>query len=314
MAVDRSHPDPNFDAATIPGGFRAAFADALAEVGMTVKQWQGINVTCNNAQGEERTLSLGNVYRRAQNADRAEWPAIIAEFVQHVTQATQDDALPDSLDQAADQVMVRIGQPFPKNMAVHTPWHRQLGKTGLIVNMVIDHPKYMAYVTTALVEQSGRGEDEWLQAAKANLLAKTPEDYLEPINDEIDIRIGCHGDAYDAARALILDELMPDRTEYGFFVAVPTRDLLVVQPVTNDSLVHVHALKRFASDHHASKPYPISDEVYWVRRGEWFPFPIVITNDSIQVTPPDEFVSEVLSRLSPEQLADEEAGEGEMPA
>lgn len=313
MAANRSDPDLNIDASKIPGGFRAAFARALADVGLTVKHWQGINVICCDSAGEERTLSLANVYRHAQNADRAAWPAIIAEFVQHVTEATQQAVLPENLTDVAGKVLVRVGQPFPKSMAANTPWHRQLGKTGLIVNMVIDHPKYMAYVTTALVENSGRGADDWLQSARANLLAQTPAGYLEPVSEEVDIRIGSEGDAYDAARALILDELLPGKGEFGFFVAVPTRDLLLVQPVAADSLIHVHALKRFAVDHHGSKPYPISDEVYWVRRGEWFHFPIDIRNDSIQVTPPCEFVEEVLGRISPEQLEDQELDD-DMPA
>jgi hypothetical protein len=299
MAGNRSDPDTNIDSVRIPGGFRAAFVAALAEVGLTVRHWQGVNVVCHDGDGDERTLSLGNVYRRAQNSDRSEWPTIIREFVQHVTQATKEGALPENLDDAASQVMVRIGQPFPKSMGDQTPWHLHLGKTGLIVNMVIDHPKFMAYVTNSLLEKSSRGADEWLAAAKANLLAQTPDDYLEPINDDVDLRIGCHGDAYDAARSLIVDELLPDLAEYGFFVAVPTRDVLIVQPVTAESLVHVHALKRFAVDNHGSKPYPISDEVYWVRRGEWFTFPINITKESIEVTPPSEFVEEVLRKISP---------------
>jgi hypothetical protein len=314
MAVDRSHPDPNLDAAKIPGSFRTAFAAALADVGLTVKQWQGINVTCTDANGEERSLSLGNIYRRAQNADRADWPAIITEFVQSVTEATEQEVLPENLDDVADQVMVRVGQPFPKGMADDMPWHRQLGQTGLIVNMVIDHPKHMAYVTTSLVEKSRRGIDEWLESARSNLLAQTPAGYLESINDEVDIRIGCKGDAYDAARALILDELVPNMTKYGFFVAVPSRDLLVVQPVTAKALIHVHALKRFAADHYEKQPYPISDEVYWIRRGEWVRFPIEITKDSIRVMPPDEFVEEVMNRMSPEELPGDESDDGGMPA
>src|SRR5262245_33952 len=299
MAADRSDPDSSIDLTRIPGGFRAAFVAALSEVGLTVKKWQGISVICTDSGGEERSLSLHNIYRRAQHADRSEWPTMIREFVQHVTLATKAGSLPESLDEAVRQLLVRIGQPFAKSMGDQTPWYRRLGDTGLIVNMVIDHPKFMAYVTNSLIEKSGRDADHWLAIGKANLRAQTPDDYLEPINDEIDIRIGCVGDAYDAARCLIVEDLLPDLGQYGFLVAVPARDVVVVQPVTPDSLVHVHALKRFATDNYVDKPYPISEDVYWVRKGEWFAFPVAISNDSITVTPPQTFCEEVLAHLSP---------------
>src|SRR5258706_6056863 len=114
MAADRSDPDSDVETTHIPGGFRAAFAAALGNVGLKVKQWQGPNVVCLDGEGDERVLSLGNVYRRAQNADRADWPAIIREFVQQITLATREGSLPEKLDAASEQVLVRIGQPFPK--------------------------------------------------------------------------------------------------------------------------------------------------------------------------------------------------------
>ena len=217
--------------------------------------------------------------------------------------------MPEDLNNAASQVLPRVGQPFPKNMGENIPWHRSLGDSGLIANMVIDHPHFMAYVAAPLVEKSGRTGDQWLEDAKKNLLQQTPADYLSRITDEVDIRIGCCGDAYDAARALIVDEMLPDDSEFGFFVAVPARDVVVVMPVTPATLVHVHVLRRFAEDNFASKPYPISNEVFWVRRGEWFRFPIAITKESVQVTPPDEFVDEVLKRF-PDEPGDAETPPG----
>src|SRR5262249_53224196 len=99
--------------------------------------------------------------------------------------------------------------------------------------------------------------------------------------------------------SLIVDELLPEVGRYGFFVAVPARGVGVGQPVTPDALVHVHALKRFAPDKYADKPYPISAEVYWGRKSEWFGFPVAVSNDSITVTPPQTFCEEVLAHLSP---------------
>ena len=69
MAADRSDPDPNIDSPRIPGGFRAAFVAALAEVGLTVKKWQGINVICTGSDGEERSLSLQTFIAGPKNTE-----------------------------------------------------------------------------------------------------------------------------------------------------------------------------------------------------------------------------------------------------
>src|SRR5260221_12247753 len=104
MPRDRTDPDPDQIQMPIPGGFRAAFTAALREVGLTVRQWQGASVICLNGDGEERTLSLNNVYRRAQNAPRENWPDIIQEFVQNMSAATDQARLPERLEEAADQI------------------------------------------------------------------------------------------------------------------------------------------------------------------------------------------------------------------
>lgn len=298
MPTDRNDPDSAHESTRIPGGFRAAFTSAVMEAGFTVKQWQGSSVICTDSDGEDRTLSLSNVYRRCQNAPREDWSGIIEEFVRHMAAATKDGALPESLNDAIDQLLPRVGLPFPKNLGDGVPWHKPLGDTGLVITLVIDHPNFMSYIGNSLISESGRSAEEWLEIANRNLLRQTSADYLTSVGEEIGILLGCSNDAYDAARSLVLDELLPESTRLGFFVAVPTRDVLVVLPVDAQNLIHVHVLKRFAEDNCKSRPYPISDEVFWVRGGEWHKFPVRIVKDTIQVTPPEAFM-EVLEELNP---------------
>src|SRR5205814_1397199 len=126
------------------------------------------------------------------------------------------------------------------------------------------------------------------------------------VSEETGIRVISTEDSYDAPRALILETLIPESEATGCFVAPVSREQVVVLPVNMESLVHVHVLKRLANDNFPKVPYPISDEVYWVRKGEWRLFPIEITEEGITVRPPEEFI-EVLNTLSPS----EEGGEGE---
>ena len=54
---------------------------------------------------------------------------------------------------------------------------------------------------------------------------------VERVSDELDIHVGHCGDGYDAARALLVEDLLPD-SPAGFWVAVPSREELVVWPVS----------------------------------------------------------------------------------
>lgn len=309
MTRDRTDPDHEHAEPRIPGGFRAAFSTAIVEAGFSVKEWQGTSLICLDGKGEERTLSLGNVYKRCQNAPRADWGGIIGEFVKHMASATREAAMPDRLEDAVDNLFIRIGMPFPKSLGEGVPWNRPVGDTGLVMNLVVDHPHFVSYVATKLIEESGQDADHWVDIARENLRKRTPPDYLAPVEEGGGIMLGCCNDAYDAARALILDQIAPDESGFGWFVAVPTRDVMIVLPVNGETLVNIHVLKRFAVDNCKSRPYPISDEVYWVMGRRWHRFDVTVTDEAVQVTPPPEFLP-ILLQINPE------VGEGdeEMPA
>ena len=106
------------------------------------------------------------------------------------------------------------------------------------------------------------------------------------------------GDAYDSSRALLLDTLVPTGAADGFFVGLPSRDQLLVLPVTGPSLNFIHILKVLVDKSFKNLPYPISNQVFWVRAGVWRPFPIEIKGNRVTIAPPDEF-NEVLERLGP---------------
>ncbi|HXG11006.1 MAG TPA: hypothetical protein VNK04_14705 [Gemmataceae bacterium] len=318
---DRSDPGPGAGPPPrYPGTFLLAFREAVAGLDWQIRRWLGEAVECLDADGEPHTVGLENLYRRARREDRSRWPDLIRDFLTKVgTAETTADA---DLAALADRLLVRLGRhpvvlPVVGDQATTgggalRVWGRNLEGTPLTINLVIDHPETMSYVTEQMVADSGRPGEEWLERALANLRARTPADCLSPIHEESGMLLCSVADAYDSARALLLDTLLPETHDLGCLVALPSRDELLVLPITAKALPYLHLMKVLADKNFKTSPYAITDEVYWVRQGTWRLFPIELRGKDLVVRPPPEFV-EVLDQLIPDDgdEGDEAAGEKE---
>lgn len=298
----RRRSDPGFGSGPpkYPGTFLVAFREAAASADMKIVRYLGHSVACIDAQGREQTVGLENLYRRARQIERSEWPALIANFLRTADLSSLEGQLGADLETLSEQVLVRLGKGVPEEMGA---WEVQLPGSELVLNLVIDYPSRMVYVTRDQVEKSGKPGDDWLAAALDNLMERTPDDCLELIDEESGILLGNVGDAYDAARALLLDQLLPDHKEDGYFVGLPSRDQLLVLPVVKEAVVFLYLLKGIVDKEYKSSPYPISNEIHWVRDGAWHVFPVEVdvAGKRLSLTPPDDLVP-ILDRF----LADQE--------
>ncbi|MBA4188385.1 MAG: hypothetical protein C0467_10310 [Planctomycetaceae bacterium] len=275
----------------LSSGFRAAVTHTLIDLGYSVATWEvdGVNVRApNKEKGDEQYIGLSNLYRRAKGADKAEWPAMIREFLEHLTGVLSGPKIPDDLSTVASQLRPRLGRPFSREGKTY-PWGIPLPGTGLEINIVIDYPHTMAYVTEAMLKKTGSTGEDLLDLALANLKENTPPDFLDKVSEELDIFVGHTADGYDAARALLVDELLPD-SPAGFWVVIPSRDELAVWPVSMAALSKIHVIKMFAQDNFREHAYPVTDDVFWVWRGTWYPFGIQVDDKNLTVSPPDEFI------------------------
>jgi hypothetical protein len=315
----RSDPGRGSGTPHYPGTFLLAFREAAAGLGWQVRRWLGETVECADAEGKPLTVGVENLYRRARRADRADWPALITEFLHTVGSAGQATNLPTDLANVAAQLLVRLGPPLSAPLGEGKVWSHPLNDTDLCVSLVVDFPDRLCYVTDQLVENSGQPGTVWLRQALVNLQARTPTDCFQMVDAESGIQICGVADAYDTSRALLLDDLLPETRAEGFFVALPGRDELLVLPVSAPALAHVHLLRVLAEKNFRSTPYPISPHVYWVQRGSWYHFPIEIQGQSVAIQPPEAFVA-VLKRLlpgegfsGPDESPDEDHRDPEVP-
>lgn len=294
----RSHPGYGSGPPRYPGTFLLAFREAIAELGWQAQAWQGTAVVCTDAEGREQVVGLENLFRRARRLERPEWPEMIADFLRTGLEAPIDDP-PDDLAEVAEQLLVRVGPPLTGRSGAPEVWSQPIPGTPLFLNLVIDFPQSMFYVTQALVDDSGRPGQEWLGQALANLKARTPAVSFALLHEESGLRQSNVGDAYDSSRVLILDQLLPEHAERGFLAALPGRDELLVMPVTQAALQFLPMLKVVAQKNFEKAPYPISDEVFWIRQGLWHVFGITVKNNEATIQPPPEFLP-LLAEWMPE--------------
>jgi hypothetical protein len=306
----RSDPGSGSGAPRFPGTFLLAFREAVTGLGWQLRRWLGDAVECVDAEGREQVVGLENLYRRAKRAERADWPELISSFLQTSQMGPIDDP-PKDLASVADQILVRLGPPLATQDGPEV-WQKPIEGTGLCLSLVIDFPQSMFYVTAALVEESEKPGEDWLDLAVQNLLKKTPPESFQVVHEESGLKQSCVGDAYDSSRVLLVSALVPEGAQYGVMVAMPGRDELLVMPVNKMSLQFLPLLKMAAEKNFKNAPYPISDEVFWIREGKWHLFPIKLRNHEANVRPPDEFIP-VIKELVPESADEEEVDETEDP-
>jgi hypothetical protein len=294
----RSNPGIGSPTPSYPGTFLLAFREALAKAKWQVRRWLGPVVECLDEQGREQVVGLENLFRRLRRERREQWPMLMADFLGAVSSAEPGTLLPSDLASAAERLLVRLGPPFRREAGNAQIWSQAVGETGLGINLVVDYPNRMCYVTEQLVRDSGRPAQEWLDKAVENLHARTPADCLQLLDPESGIRMCTVGDAYDSSRVLLLDRLLPESRANGCFIALPSRDQLLILPVTRESLASVHLMKLLADKNYHTAPYAISDNVFWVRNGTWLSFSIQIRGREATLSPPAEF-AEVLEKLMP---------------
>src|SRR5438128_2309905 len=129
----RRRSDPGLGPGTplYPGTFLLAFREAAGIMRWQVRRWLGQMVECVDAEGRTHMVGVENLYRRARRAERADWPALVAEFLRTLDSASRTDNLPADLAGVADHLLVRLGQPLKGMSEESKVWSQSLSETAL---------------------------------------------------------------------------------------------------------------------------------------------------------------------------------------
>jgi hypothetical protein len=276
---------------SFPFEFRALVVRELEAIGLGIKEWRDGGLAVEREDGTEQFLGLANLFRRVSAGPQEAAAEVVRDFIQqsHAGKPAElAEQMPSTMEEASDRLLVRISRPFEADEKA--PWSTTvLGIDDLAISLVIDFPTMMAFVSEEMLARSSTPTVEWLYLGLLNLQNRTPEDWLRLLHAEEGIWCGHADDSYDAARALVLCDLT-DCDDLGWLMAIPTRDWLFARKVEPAGVPYFHLLKVIARNVIAEQPYPISDDVYWVRPGKpWERFRIDLEENQVTVYPPAEF-------------------------
>jgi len=297
-----------------PDEFETLFRDTCARHGLKVTEIAGEQATVIKA-GEPTTLFLANVRARAMNAAPADRGAILNHFVQASMSAPSGEGV--SLDVARDRLMPRVGLPFapmdevppfrvlvaarseetktardPAGASVVVP-----AVPALHVNLVVDEAMTVWYVRQKHLDEWKTTFDALYAIALENLRRRSSPNDLRPISQVPGLVAYDTGDSYDAARLLVLKDIVNPWPQEGVIAAVPVRDLLLcVRLESLDAIRAMNPTFAFAHDLSMKEGYAITDQPLWFDGSSWEYVPVRIDEKGLGVFAPDRFV-EALNRL-----------------
>ena len=284
--------------APFPDDFRAAVTEQLTAAGFTVIDWETTGVNVRPATGgEAQYIGLANLHRRAKAAAPAEWPAMVRAFLEHRAELLKAPAIPDDLSTITDRLRPRLGRPCDRTDKT-PPWGIPLPGTGLEINLVVDCPHGMVYVTGPMLARSRKKGEDLLDVALENLRSRDAGRLLRARLRRVGHLHRARGRRVRRGAALF-----DRRTDAGRAGGVlgggsESRGVGRVAGVVPGA-GRVHVLKMFADENFREHAYPVSDDVFWVWHGTWYRFGIALEGEELVIDAPDPF-GEALRELQGE--------------
>ena len=175
---------------------------------------------------------------------------------------------------------------------------RELVPGHLHAAIALDHDGVPVPITTGELSLLGVTRTEAWELACANLRERSEPDDLRPVDTLPGLRFLKASDGLAASRFVLLDELLRPMPLGGVVVAVPEVSQLLCVPL--DSARAIDGLQALASavGHlEATRPYLLSDQLFWFDGKIWRPIPVHHGDEDITVLPPPAFL-QMMSHLA----------------
>lgn len=297
----RKRPKPEPDPAPWWAEFftGAQYADFIAEVlsyfnrqGAKVEIDEGV-VCRQDGSDDPPRMGLLNLAQVCNQADRADWSAIISDHFGKVSSPREFEAglARRSFEDIAPLLAARLwsdeilGTLSEDKIICREDLH------GTITALVFDLPESVRNVTREEADRWDRSDDELFSVAVANVRNMPAEAFEQEV--EGGRLLGFTGNSFFvASRALFLEDYPHCIGPKGSLVAVPHRHMLLCCPIEDLGVLKV--LNLFISATRGmfrDGPGSISPNVYWYRDGEMTNLPYETGDNEVRFMPPPEFVT-----------------------
>ncbi|CAA9531329.1 MAG: hypothetical protein AVDCRST_MAG85-3703 [uncultured Solirubrobacteraceae bacterium] len=251
--------------------------------------------------GEPVQLGLSNLAQTLRGAPHEEWNGLAAAHFGAVT--NQPDAGDMGVEEARAILKLRLWarDQLPENLElVAKPF-----ADDLLVVLALDFPQSVTNAKPDHLAAWGLSEEQAFAIAERNTRAE-PGLETEPaeLGDGAVAWLTIGDSFFTASQVLWPEQTAGEIPPNGALVAVPNRHVAWIHPITDLRVVGVVTTSaQWAHGNFVDGPGSISPHLYWWRPGEVRRIQTEVTDDAVQITPPDEFV-ELLNQLGEQEPDD----------
>ena len=237
--------------------------------------------------GEQVQVGFGNIRPRFEQYD----PKDRVGFLEHVLKALSEGRSeePPTLDAVRDRLMPRVGAPWG-DMGKNPPAAKALVPNVVDLGLVVDSEHSVHYVHEEDLERWAVGFDDLFPAAMGNLRRRSSAAAWMTFDQAPGVLLYVSGDSYDAARMLVLRELLNPWPAEGAIVGVPFRDqLMCVRFDGIDALKAIQGMIPVLKGAHDTESYKISDQLFWFDGESWEPIGVKYEKGNLAIQPGARF-------------------------
>ncbi len=244
---------------------------------------------------ETATIDLLDLAQRLAQLDERSWPALAERYLQLAS--TPNEAMTDGA-QIHASLRIRLAHRDALD-AIEGPFVSRPALPGVVAVVALDLPDCVQLARPHHLDTAGLSETAAISMAVSNTRERERPrvEHITVDSDVSSIAIVESPGFFTASWALWLEEL-DLRSPHGVLVAVPTRHLVLVHPVSDGSALKAAAwMGRAAHDHAVRGPGAISPSLYWCRHGGWRVVPTIWSDGVARIRPPAQLL-DVVNQLS----------------
>jgi hypothetical protein len=287
----------------------------FASRGMEVTMADGVVTPAGGAAAgaeggvKKQQWGLGNLMQVCARAAEPRWRELVHDHFTRLLMAQRvaQESEIESIDYraVADNLAVRLWESSVLENATGAGGAAAIGKMvtredlpGLLTVLSMDLPQSVRTVPGAEADLWGRSREELFDRAIENLEKQTDAKIeAHEIGDGGTV-VSVLGESHFIASLALKIEQYPELIgKHGSFVGLPTRHVMLVAPFGGlDALKSLQHLMTITQRWFADGPGSLSGRVWWYRRADeereaqWFEVVFEITDDALNVSPPEELV------------------------
>jgi hypothetical protein len=302
----KRHPVPGWASFFGPGQYQT-FLDLVATHFSRAKcpftLGDGVIHVDDDRLGGKQQLGLLNLGQLCARNEEKDWPGIIADHFRTLAKShTEQQVLEARLSDFARVQELLAVRLWPRGYLDELDRSKIIHRTdlpGTITALVFDLPSSIRNVSPQEAQAWGRDDDELFELGLANVKENCiPNITEEDLGNDITATLFADESFFVASHALLIEEHPDCLGTFGALLGIPHRHVLLAYPINDLRVIPaINRLIPIIAGMERDGPGSISRMLYWYKSGAYTELPYRIDRQTLQFTPPQDFV-EMLNLLA----------------